>query len=350
MVETRVRIVKAVFLATGHRTSVTDACEESGILHPDSFFDHLKACLTSSNVQDVLSTVNAGILDLACGEGVVPAECEIAIDMHVDPDYSERHEGCIGYADLPGTDYGMAYISTEILTPPSRFTLAFSPVRAATNQEGVLEQQLDEAMKRTRITLALLDRGFQRVYVFLALLKRGLQFVVPVICNERVNRIEEEAWRKRTRIPNTPHSYYVVPEYVMQEQARPKRTATVQLVYFFEPDPKNPEKDKCFTFATNPGPLTARDTLRLANKYRTRFGIEAGYREKNELRVRTASDHYGTRLFLQLTSILAYNVWTLLRATRARDTGRTTPARRDALHLRRFKRSLIHLFTPVVAA
>jgi len=327
-------------LATGHRTSVTDACEDSGRLNPDTFFDNLRAA-THTSALACLREANGAILRLAQEEGVLPAECAVAIDQHVDPDYSEKHEGCIGYKGLPGTDFGMSYISTESITAPARFTFAFTPVRAATDQEEVLVGQLDETLGWTRVSLALLDRGFYRAYVFLALLARGIRFVVPVPESDRVKRLEEEAWRKRERIPNTPYSCHVVPEYAIQEQGRQGRTALVQLVFFFEPDPKDPTKDVCFPFVTNPGPLTPQEIVRLATTYRERFGIEAGYRSKNALRVRTSSAHYATRLFLQLLSIIAYNVWTLLRAIRARETGRTTPKRREAVLLRRFQRALV---------
>lgn len=342
--QTKLNIAQVAFLATAHRTSVTDACEDSGRLNPDTFFDNLRD-MTHTTALSCLREANDAILRLAREEDVLPAECAIAIDQHVDPDYSEKHEGCIGYPELPGTDYGMSYISTESITPPARFTFAFTPVRAGTDQEKVLEEQLEATLKWTRVSLALLDRGFARTYVYLALLKHGIRFVVPLPDNERVSRLEEEAWRKRVYIPNTSYSYHTVPEYVIKESGKEGRSATVQLVFFFEPDPKDTTKDKCFIFVTNPGPMSAQLVIELAERYRERFGIEAGYRSKNELRVRTTSAHYATRLFMQLFCIITYNVWTLLRAVRARETGRVTPKRRDAVLLRRFLRALVIALT-----
>lgn len=341
---TRLGIAKATFLATGLRTSITDACETSAHVHPDTYFDHLRT-LNHHHVEDALAQANTWLLETAQQEGLIPRECTVALDVHVDPDYSRHHTGCKGWRGLPGTTHAMAYLSTESVSAPSRFTFSFTPLRAFTREDEAIQAQVDETLRWTSIRLALLDRAFVRTYVFQTFLERDIRFVMPMPDNTRVKRLEEEAWRHRRFIPNTPYSAYVVPEYTLKESKRKHRSATVQIVFFFEPDPEDTTRDKVFTFVTNPGELTPKDIVEYATRYRERFGIESGYREKNRMRVRTSSNHYPTRLFLQLASIITYNLWTLLRAIRACLTRRIKPPRKDAVLVQRFLRELVIVFS-----
>lgn len=127
--------------------------------------------------------------------------------------------------------------------------------------------------------LALLDRGFQAIYVFRLFSDKNVPFVVPMIRNQRIDRIEQEAWRNRVFVPNTPYSYWVLPEYVLAKD-HSKETAVVQIVFFYEPDPKEPAKDVPFVFATNVGGLSPTRIVELAEHYRDRWGIETGYQKK----------------------------------------------------------------------
>ena len=69
-----------------------------------------------------------------------------------------------------------------------------------------------------------------------------------------------------------------------------------------------------FAYATNI-PVTKDNALELADSYRSRWGLETGYRVKEEVRGKTCSRNYAIRLFLQLLSILLYNLWQLCNVT-----------------------------------
>ncbi|MGQ0536750.1 MAG: hypothetical protein ACT4PT_11855, partial [Methanobacteriota archaeon] len=166
----------------------------------------------------------------------------------------------------------------------------------------------------------------------------NIPFVVPAPASRLVTRLEREAWRLRVPILGTPHSFHAVTHTVKEQRTGAK--VPVQLVFFYEPDPKDVSKDVAFVFATNVGELSPSRVLWLASHYRDRWGIETGYREKDRLRVRTASDHYPTRLFLQLFSVLAYNAWTLFRAFVCRKP-RLAPHRPVPYRLRRFRDDLV---------
>ena len=49
----------------------------------------------------------------------------------------------------------------------------------------------------------------------------------------------------------------------------------------------------------------------MAESYRKRWRIETGYRVKKKVRGKTCSRSYAVRLFLQLLSMVLYNLWQL---------------------------------------
>lgn len=311
-------------------------------MDPDTFFDHMRS-LDARGVESYLQDANRLVLIEAKKSGILPEKCVVAFDLHVDPDYSKKHEGCIGYPKLPGTKYGMAYLSAESVSKNARFTFATTPIRAATSREDALKNQVEEVLKWTDISLALLDRGFATIYAFDLFTKLNKRFVIPMIRNERVNTLEKEAFRARRRIPGTSYSWHVIDNYVLGQDGQ--RQVAVKLVFFYEPDPKETSKDKVFIYATNTGELTGEEIASYAKRYRERWGIETGYRVKDKLRVRTASDHYSIRLYLQLVSVLAYNLWTLVRALIERVITAHGGKLRDEYRILIFKDDIIAAFS-----
>ncbi len=331
---TRDRILETMFIGNARRASVTEVGERPGRLRADTWFHHVNAI----EPDEAASWTNATIDDTltrARAHAVLPQEAAVAFDVHVDPDYSERHTGCIGYHDLPGTTYGMAYLSAECLDPRARFTLAVTPITPFTDRGKALRDQLARAKHWFPIALALADRAFFTVYGLRLRVEHARQFVVPAIRNQRVQSTREVAWRERQPIAGSPRSSFVVPEYAIGQG---ERAVTVQLVYVFEPDKKDPTRDDCFVFATNPGRLSPGEIATLATRYRERWGIETGYRCEDRLRMRTTSDRYAARPIPQLSSVPTYNLWTLLRAPHAHGLTPIKPGRRKDRYLARYFR------------
>lgn len=334
--------MEAALLSIARGSSPSETMRRHPRLDPDTFFDHMRS-LDARRVETFLQEANRIVLTDAKASGVLPKRCIVAFDLHVDPDYSKKHEGCIGYPDLPGTKHGMAYLSSESVTKNARFTFGATPIRAATNREEALKLLVEETLKWTDIELSLLDRGFAAIYAFDLFTKLDKRFVIPMIRNERIDKLEKEAYRARRSIPGTPYSWHVVEHYELGQHG--KRQARVKLVFFYEPNPKETSKDDVFIFATNAGELSAGEIASYAKRYRERWGIETGYRVKDKLRVRTASDHYSVRLFLQLMSVLAYNLWTLVRALIQQVLNASGGKPRDEYRVLIFKDDIIAAFS-----
>lgn len=79
------------------------------------------------------------------------------------------------------------------------------------------------------------------------------------------------------------------------------------------------KEDKFFTYFTNERPGEDVDEVRfyikLALIYSQRWGIETGYRDKNEFLGKTHSLSYNVRVFQFLLSIFLYNLWILFDRT-----------------------------------
>ncbi len=103
----------------------------------------------------------------------------------------------------------------------------------------------------------------------------------------------------------------MIAEYTLKQY---KDSATFTLVIVVEPPKKPDDEWSVFAYATNI-PVTRDNALEIADSYRSRWGIETGYRVKEEVRGKTCSRNYAIRLLLQLLSVILYNLWQLCNIT-----------------------------------
>ena len=340
------RAVEAALIAVGRREAVTDAWEKRFGGEPRPFFKHFRA-LAHGDVEAAVDGMLSDTLDAAEACGRLPDVCTVAVDYHKDRDFSAKHVGCVGTNGLKGTRHAMCYLSAESVTPDARYTFGVRPSRQAANRAHALGAVLDAARARVEVDLALMDKEFDVADAYNACNARGLAFVVPVKRTRRVNALLDAAYAGRRRVPDTLFSVNTVPRHLVN--AGKANEAAVRLVFVWGPDPKDPSKDRAFAFAVEAGTALAdRDLVKRAERYRERWGIETGYAVKDPFRPRTTSDHYPTRLFLQLWSLVAHNLWTLVRALCAAAPApwmNDLPASRRGRYLRRdFRDDLLAAF------
>ena len=132
-------------------------------------------------------------------------------------------------------------------------------------------------------------------------------FVIPVKRNKKIDEIIREFKQKCQKNLLHEEHHFLIMEYTLN---RGKSFATFTLVIVVE-SPKKPDDEwSVFAYATNMH-VDRNNAIKLADNYRKRWGIETGYRVKEEVRGKTCSCNYAIRLFLQLLSILLYNLWQL---------------------------------------
>ena len=84
-----------------------------------------------------------------------------------------------------------------------------------------------------------------------------------------------------------------------------KQNITVTLVVTLGPPRKIGDKWDEFAYITNI-PVTLENAVKIEDSYGSRWGIETGYRVKEDIRGKTCSLQYPVRLLFQLLSVFLY--------------------------------------------
>jgi putative transposase len=209
-----------------------------------------------------------------------------------------------------GTNFGHGYASIECVSTGKRFTLAALPLHQFTTKKKLIKYLVNETRKHVDISRLFLDREFFNIESINALKELSVLFVVPAIRNKKIDRMIREFEQKCRRPPYEKH-YSLITEYTLEKG---KDSATFTLVIIVESPKRLDDEWSVFVYATNM-PVTKENAIELADSYRSRWGIETGYRVKEEVRGKTCSRNYAIRLLLQLLSILLYNLWQLCNIT-----------------------------------
>ena len=212
----------------------------------------------------------------------------------------------LGMERVRGTNFGHAYASIECVNTKGRFALAALPLHQFTTKKQILTYLVTEAKVHVVISRLFLDREFFDVESLTTLLGLPVHFVIPADHNGKIKELIISTHHQGVKIPGT-ESYALITPYTMKKG---KQQVTVILVVILYPSKKPGETMDEFAYVTNI-PVTLENALELAESYRNRWGIETGYRVKEEVRGKTCSRQYPVRLLFQLLSILLYNLWQL---------------------------------------
>ncbi|MCK4332349.1 MAG: transposase [Thermoplasmatales archaeon] len=272
----------------------------------DDVFYHLNK-LNTKQVFSAFTQVNACLLMQAAQHGIFNSPIQCGLDIHKIPWYGkEKDIHVLGMERVRGTNFGHAYASIECVNTKGRFTLAALPLHQFTTKGQMIKYLVTVARNHIEISLLFLDREFFDVESITTLLSLPVQFVIPADHNDTVKELIISAHHQGVNIPGT-ESYALIRPYTMKKG---KQSVTVTLVVILYPSKKPGEPWDEFAYVTNT-PVTLENTLELAESYRNRWGIETGYRVKEEVRGKTCSRQYPVRLLFQLLSIFLYNLWQL---------------------------------------
>jgi len=272
----------------------------------DDVFYHLNK-LNTKQVFSTFTQVNTCLLMQAAQQGIFNSPLQCGLDIHKIPWYGEKKDiHVLGMERVRGTNFGHAYASIECVNTRGRFTLSALPLHQFTTKEQMITYLVTEARTHIKISLLFLDREFFDVESITSLLGLPVQFIIPAEHNDKIKELIISAHHQGIKIHGT-ESYALIVPYTMKKG---KRHVTVTLVVILKPPKKLGEPLDEFAYITNI-PVTLENALELAESYRNRWGIETGYRVKEEVRGKTCSRQYPVRLLFQLLSILLYNLWQL---------------------------------------
>lgn len=271
----------------------------------DTIFYRIKPT-TISQVLSYSNTINEQILTNAKSLGIFNKPSICGLDWHDMGLYSEKIKEAVRTEPKDGTDYALRYLSIESVEEGKRFTFHAVPVTPFTNLCEAISKLISKTREYVDIKLMLMDRAFFNADELEFLIADNILHMIPARRNKKIDALARAVRLKRSSIPNTPDSFYIVPDYLLAKRVR------IQLVFYFTPSKEPDKPDKCFIFTTNLK-VDANNVKELAELYRKRWGIETGYRVKDRVWCKTCSTSYVARLLFLFLSILLYNFWTLLR-------------------------------------
>ena len=277
----------------------------------DAVFYHLNK-LDENTVFSVFQQVNQTLLKQAEEHNVFNRAVWCGLDKHKIPWFGKKKDGhVLGMERVRGTNFGHGYASIECVNSGKRFTLSALPLNQFTTKKKIIAHLVNEARKHIDISRLFLDREFFNIESINVLKELSAPFVIPAIRNKKINRMIQEFKQKCQKSSPYEERYTLIREYTLKKG---RDSATFTLVIIVESPERFDGEWNMFAYATNI-PVTKDNALELADSYRSRWGIETGYRVKEEVRGKTCSRNYAIRLFLQLLSILLYNLWQLCNVT-----------------------------------
>lgn len=309
---TKEHILNPIFLAISEDSYIEYAVNRLQTTTPlnipssDNVFYHLNK-LTNKTMFSTFQQVNKTVLTQAQHQDVFKNPVWCGIDIHKNPYYGKNRDlHVLGMERVRGTNFGHGYASVECVNTRERFTLAALPLTQFTTKQQMITYLIQEARNHARISLLFLDREFFDVISLNTLIDLSQLFIIPAERNAAVKKIIHSAHSTNQPIPRR-EECTLITRYTM---TKGKQSATVNLVVILYPPKKPGKKWDEFTYVTNI-PVTIENALILAESYRSRWGIETGYRVKEQVRGKTCSPQYPVRLLFQMLSILLYNLWHL---------------------------------------
>ena len=224
----------------------------------------------------------------------------MAIDLTLIPYHGECYEDekeIVRGEAKSGTTHFHGYATVSIVHDHQRYVLALRFVEKGESLEKIVAWLLDR-LKSMGISIrcTYFDKGFCAVPVLKMLERRKLRFIMPIPVRGKSGGVrtlfQESASRKTTYTFHSPkHGKLEVAAIVVKKysKGRYKRKGARWFAYAVARLPKAIEPHQVFEM------------------YRHRFGIEASYRQMNQVRARTTSRNPVIRLLLVGLAFVIFN-------------------------------------------
>jgi putative transposase len=301
---TRIRaedILAVLGYASAHRISTEAACQElKGAPSANRLREVLaKALPDRATLQRALNRILRTQTPRFVKKG--KRSYYIAIDLTLIPyhgQYDQDDKEIVRGEAKSGTTHFHGYATVSIVHDQQRYVLALRFVEKGESMETIVVWLLDR-LKSMGISIrcAYLDKGFCSVPVLKTFQRRKLRFIIPIPVRGKsggVRTLFHAASRKTTYTFHSPqHGEWEVAAVVVKKysKGRYKRQGVRWFAYAVGRLPKSVEPHRVFEL------------------YRQRFGIEASYRQMNQVRARTASRNPVLRLLLVGLAFIIFNLY-----------------------------------------
>jgi hypothetical protein len=299
-------IIAVLGYASANRISADAACHElKGAPSGNRLREVLAEALPDrSTLQRALNTILRAQTPRFVKKG--KRSYYVAIDLTLIPYHGECYEDekeIVRGEAKSGTTHFHGYATVSIVHDHQRYVLALRFVEKGESMETIVAWLLDR-LKSMGISIrcAYFDKGFCSVPVLKMLKRRKLRFILPIPVRGKSGGVrtlfEKSASRKTTYTFNSPqHGELEVAAVVVKKysKGRYKRKGARWFAYAVGRLPKSVEPPQVF------------------ERYRQRFGIEASYRQMNQVRARTASRNPVIRLLLVGLAFVIFNLYIAIR-------------------------------------
>jgi putative transposase len=236
----------------------------------------------------------------------------LAIDLHLIP-YHGRHlhdedEVYRGQAKS-GTSHFHAYATAYVIRRGQRYTVALAYVRKGEALQEVIQRLLREAAKAgVRPRYLLLDRGFWSVAVLRYLQQARYAFLLAVPCRGR--KADHPQGPGGTRVF---HSYRRSgwARYTLTDAQKRRATVSICVKCRNLRGERGKQGRQALVYAYGGG-LAPSSYQWVKETYRSRFAIEATYRQLGQARIRTSTRDPLLRLLYVGLALILRNVWVWL--------------------------------------
>ncbi len=290
-------------------TSALDllAYHDSAPCDTDTIFYHLNK-LTEAPVMTWFRQNNDHILHHIKARGGLRTAGWAAID--------EKRRSFYGRPDLfttagekkNGTHNAYGLVTSESVLPRRRCTFAVEPRHAVEAFTRPFEKVLRRTQATTNIRGYLIDRGFFSAETLRILRENQARFLLGAPATKRIRGLWWTHHRDAVLIRNdhevTEH-LLVIEGHEVKANKREREITTLIVVHRHENG-----KTRLNAWVTNVT-TDPKAAAGLVETYRKRWGIETGYRSKNEAKAFTTTTNPFVRLFLFLLPFLLYNWWRL---------------------------------------
>lgn len=292
--------------ASAHQVSLEAACQElkaapSGNRLREVLFSVLPE---SSRLQRWLNTILRTQLPKRVMKGKVAYS--IAIDFTLIPYhgecYEDEHEIMRGQAKA-GTTQFHGYATLSIVHDRQRYVVALYSVQKGEALQDIVRWLLNRLKTLgIRLKCAYLDKAFCSVPVLKVLQRRRLRFIVPMPVRGKSGGVRNlfkglASYKTTYTLTSPKHGTLTIQTVVVRKYSKGR---------FKKPG----ARWFAYAVAGLPRRLTPHQVF---DQYRQRFGIEASYRQMNQVRARTTSRQPAFRLLLVGLAFVLFNLYIAVR-------------------------------------
>jgi putative transposase len=220
----------------------------------------------------------------------------VAIDWHDVMYYGKATDMVIGTQHKDGSCHAYEFLTASILVDKQRLIIAVMPVDSRRGKLRLVKPILGR-MKRLglKIRYIAFDKGFLSNELLKYLEDEGIKYILHFPARKKTEGIERDS---RIAYKTNNHRDY-------------KNNLEFDLVCAYDEG-----EEREYLFATN----LHYSPKRILDLFKSRWGIETGYRMANQFLIKTTSKNYGVRLCYYMFACLMYNCWVMYNFSKGHTT------------------------------